>query len=660
MGNLWCVDVGFVLILGALMAKSRKIVHIFAKQGLHTAKLSDKNLLRMIFLLLVGDCIILGVWTGLSPITSSWSVDSTPVTYRPICTSANFNIYISVTMVYKGLMLLRAFLYNLESRKAPTPDAHTVDYSIWTIIVAAAIAILAVLTTGTGQLTMFNTLKLIGILVGTYGVMFVTFAPFVYAVLFDQAALDIVPDTNIDKKSSGLPNSVQDVLGVRSRSRFFGRRCYFSEKKAKSITSLILTGIMLAYAVLSLLRMLDSYSNPSVFTTLVKMSSFTVPGMLLCMASNISGIALTPQPRWLYSDPRLSFNKYIDPINTFPDGSPYWMDCCLTNDEDIFITCYPEHLTCPKPVQFRQNIIGQYGSWNVAFDCVDIAPGISVPDPTTSIFIPYNHYQDNGLLSLLNNDALQQTPPLFLTNNPSMSNSSDPNFDPGYLKWCNNYQFWPHKYVLFSYIASENQTNPIDLFYGLYDQNVGGPMGRWRVDVAQAITRLHVSQFTYLDLNGNVVPSRSGYQVSYDIDVPYVSVSHFDSFSNPARRTNVYISWLRINFSFQLSRIQPLVTFTFFDLVTCLLAIIAASPVIMNFFVGQGDYDPTGLINKLFFFDVPTMKGTASSQVLQIDKLKKVRRKNNDSVEFSDDSSDDNDDSDTEMSSTSGSQRGRR
>ena len=35
-------------------------------------------------------------------------------------------------------------------------------------------------------------------------------------------------------------------------------------------------------------------------------------------------------------------------------------------------------------------------------------------------------------------------------------------------------QYWPNKFVLFSWIANENATKPVDIFYGKYDDNVGG------------------------------------------------------------------------------------------------------------------------------------------------------------------------------------------
>ncbi len=41
------------------------------------------------------------------------------------------------------------------------------------------------------------------------------------------------------------------------------------------------------------------------------------------------------------------------------------------------------------------------------------------------------------------------------------------------------YVYWPNKLVFFSYIASENLTNPVDIFYGKFDSNVGGFQVRW-------------------------------------------------------------------------------------------------------------------------------------------------------------------------------------
>jgi hypothetical protein len=215
------------------------------------------------------------------------------------------------------------------------------------------------------------------------------------------------------------------------------------------------------------------------------------------------------------------------------------------------------------------------------------------------------------------------------------------------LDFCNNYQYWPHKLVLFSYIPKENASSVIDVYYGALDDNVGGPRGRWRIDLSRNIVSITVNQFKYLTIDGETVPSKSGYQVAFDMDIQSLPWITRTSSFNPTRLKTFDLTFCHIRVSLSMATTQPRVTFDYKELITTFLAIISAAGTIMNFFVGPGDYDPTGCLNKLFYFDVPTLKLTASTKVIKTDedpKKKKSTANDDDDFDFDDEDFDDDDD----------------
>lgn len=76
--------------------------------------------------------------------------------------------------------------------------------------------------------------------------------------------------------------------------------------------------------------------------------------------------------------------------------------------------------------------------------------------------------------------------------------------------------------MVFSWIASENSTNPVDIYYGRYDANVGGFQNRIRADVAYAQSSIWLFHYQSWDLNGNPIPAETGWNYLYDAMIPSV------------------------------------------------------------------------------------------------------------------------------------------
>jgi hypothetical protein len=81
------------------------------------------------------------------------------------------------------------------------------------------------------------------------------------------------------------------------------------------------------------------------------------------------------------------------------------------------------------------------------------------------------------------------------------------------------------------------------------------------------------------------------------------------------------LGWTQIRPNFYEVDTVEIVLFTYINLITTFLSIIGASEAIINFLIGPGEYDPKGLINKIFYRDVPTFKQTKSDVVIDKKKL---------------------------------------
>lgn len=168
--------------------------------------------------------------------------------------------------------------------------------------------------------------------------------------------------------------------------------------------------------------------------------------------------------------------------------------------------------------------------------------------------------------------------------------------------------------MVFSYMPSENTTNPVDIYFGNkgVDALIGGPQNRIRTDIGRGITSVLLSHYKYWDVTGNLVVGRTGWTTSYDLtlaSLPWtIATSSFDS----RRQRAAELGWLRVHIDLHEQQTREFISFTYLSLITAFLTIIGSATTLSHIIIGRGEYDPTGLLNKLFYYDVPVLKEAAT------------------------------------------------
>ena len=208
----------------------------------------------------------------------------------------------------------------------------------------------------------------------------------------------------------------------------------------------------------------------------------------------------------------------------------------------------------------------------ISFDCIEIVPGLTVP-AGASIFIPFYMVNDNGILAYN------------LDGNVSTAISAD--FDPMFLNFCNNFQYWPHKLVLYSYEPFENTTDAINLFYGAFDGQLGG-RGRIRIDLNRGISSMAITKFVFYDTAGNFKPFKSGYVTTYNFgiqSIPWLNSPSPWDITGVRQRLSEF-AYVNIAVGFSLQTTNQQVLFPWLSIVTVFLSVIASSTVMIQICVG--------------------------------------------------------------------------
>ena len=293
--------------------------------------------------------------------------------------------------------------------------------------------------------------------------------------------------------------------------------------------------LSLSFAILSSSLFLSLLSDPislislSILASLFTRRFLNFCSILFCAASlSISfGPFFRPSLFFaqIYGNPRQMLDPLV--VTNIPAfaGQPVYLDCCLTAQQDFFTSCftqvrskqlqnktairallsaisvltyvgiyssppvssrlspipsphsYAPHsqtythiyiyslrqaLKCPVVTRMLRRQTTTFGSWTISFDCIKLDPGLTFRTAADSLWIPYFLTQDTGILSR------------DLATPPNVTKYGNPSLDAAWLYYMDQYVYWPNKLVFFSYIASENLTNPVDIFYGKFDSNVGG------------------------------------------------------------------------------------------------------------------------------------------------------------------------------------------
>ncbi len=175
-------------------------------------------------------------------------------------------------------------------------------------------------------------------------------------------------------------------------------------------------------------------------------------------------------------------------------------------------------------------------------------------------------------------------------------------------------QYWPSKFVLLSYMPSENTTSPVDLFFGNTgaDALIGGTQNRIRSDIGRGISSILLSHYKYWDVSGNLVMASTGWTASYDLTLGSLPWTLAASPWTDKRQRAAELAWLRVHVELLERQTREFIAFSYLDVVTAFLTIIGSATTLTHLIVGRGEYDPTGLLNKLFYFDVPVLKEAAT------------------------------------------------
>jgi hypothetical protein len=183
---------------------------------------------------------------------------------------------------------------------------------------------------------------------------------------------------------------------------------------------------------------------------------------------------------------------------------------------------------------------------------------------------------------------------------------------------------------MFSYEPMENLTNAVDIYYQTdagIDKAIGGSQNRIRTDLGIGITSCLLQHFAYWDITGAKVTASIGWTTSYDLTVGFLPwISKASYFGVAGRVFQQKLGWMRLHVTMAESQTREALLFTYLDLATTILSIIGSAAALVHIIVGPGDYDPKGLINKLFYNDVPVLKMAATDIAAAAvdDKDKKV------------------------------------
>jgi len=188
--------------------------------------------------------------------------------------------------------------------------------------------------------------------------------------------------------------------------------------------------------------------------------------------------------------------------------------------------------------------------------------------------------------------------------------------------------------ILTSYLQSENNTDLINLFYGAFENNVGGSRGRWRVDLVRGTNSVGVGPFSFYDTHGRYVPTQSGFNMFFNLGFDPILWGNQNSpwdacagLTRNCRQRVQSLGYVNVAPTYQLTVTNQQVLFTFLNIITVFLSVISSSTALIHIIVGPGEYDPKGLLNKFFFFDVPVLRDAASDIKLKNEDDGKKRRK---------------------------------
>ncbi|KAF8790456.1 Gamma-aminobutyric acid type B receptor subunit like protein [Argiope bruennichi] len=210
---------GFSLAFGCMFIKTYRVYHIFirANTGIVKSKLlHDQQLLGMVSVLLLIDCILIILWVIIDPmerklISLSMQVnkDERNVVYlnlREHCSSTHMAKWLGSLYIYKGFLLVVGCYMAWETRHVKVPalnDSQYIGMSVYNVVITSVIVVALANVIPAERYTLTFVLVSTLIFVSTTMTLCILFVPKIHTILLnpDAAAVVATPGVKVECKT---------------------------------------------------------------------------------------------------------------------------------------------------------------------------------------------------------------------------------------------------------------------------------------------------------------------------------------------------------------------------------------------------------------------------------------------------------------------------
>ncbi|XP_032666047.1 uncharacterized protein LOC116841788 isoform X2 [Odontomachus brunneus] len=155
--RVYLLSAGFSLAFGSMFTKTYRVHRIFTRSRSGVVKnklLQDTQLISLICVLLLIDCLVVTLWVTLDPmqrhlrnLTLEISPQDRGVVYQPqveVCRSQHTNGWLLALYVYKGLLLVVGLYMAWETRHVKIPalnDSQYIGMSVYLVVITSGIVV---------------------------------------------------------------------------------------------------------------------------------------------------------------------------------------------------------------------------------------------------------------------------------------------------------------------------------------------------------------------------------------------------------------------------------------------------------------------------------------------------------------------------------------
>jgi 5'-nucleotidase/UDP-sugar diphosphatase len=208
----WLGNYAFVIIFGALFAKTWRMDMIFARtKKLRTKKRAISNFLLFIVigLMLLIETFIMGLWQGLSPLKYKFTIDDGRQS-RYSCSSKNGVYFFAASIAYKGLLMLWGMYLVVKTRNIDSDfrESTFIGWVIYAVFFTMAVIVTICLILRTNVVGVF-VLICIGFWIVAFSVLGAVFIPKIIEIFSHP---DLVWATYFQKRAENLRQGTGSVF----------------------------------------------------------------------------------------------------------------------------------------------------------------------------------------------------------------------------------------------------------------------------------------------------------------------------------------------------------------------------------------------------------------------------------------------------------------